>query len=142
MRRLIEVCTNSLVARFQLEFHSDEIWDVNQTKTRLKLNEGQKFLKYFNDTMTGYIMQMWKEGRKWVSGPLDMKSITATVQRIHEILELREQLEELCKLDQMSSNKLKNEYFVAFSNFKSLNCLNASALSQEQWNTAKTKYNQ
>ncbi|KAL4440929.1 hypothetical protein ABPG74_009342 [Tetrahymena malaccensis] len=142
MRKFFEVCMNTLIARFQQEFNPSEIWDVSQSQVRLKLNEGQLFLKHFNENITLYTTQLWTQGRRWTSGQIDLTPSNNTIQRINEILELREQYEELVKMQQISNGKLKGDFESAYSIFRQINCLNASENTKDQWNTAKTKFNQ
>lgn len=143
MRRLLDVCMNSLISRFTQEFTSEDLWELTATRTRLKLNEGQKFLKYFSDTVTQYTSQLWTQSRKWSSGAMNLKPVASTLTRISEVLELREQLEELSRMQNIGGNgKFRADFETPFYTFKAMNCLNASALSADSWNSAKIKFEQ
>jgi broad specificity polyphosphatase/5'/3'-nucleotidase SurE len=66
MRKLIEVMSNDLVSRVQIEFKNEELWDLNQPNVKQKLNEAMKFLKQWKEMLNSFTTDLWKGGaRKW-----------------------------------------------------------------------------
>ncbi|EGR34148.1 hypothetical protein IMG5_022740 [Ichthyophthirius multifiliis] len=133
MRKLIDTFISQCSQKLILELKPDEIWDLNSYKIKSKLIEGQKYIKYLNDTINQYVTQLWTE-RKWMSGSFDFSASNNLIQRINEIVEFREQYEELNKI-----LNLKRDFDLAFNHFKSINSLSSP---NDIWNTQKSKFNQ
>ena len=106
---------------------------------RLKLNECVRFIKYFTETVEQYTKSIWKQSRPWQGSEVDLESINIFIARVNEVLDLRNQYEELNNII-LSNKGFKSDIHGTFSIFKGVNVLNASPFAQNSWNTCKNKF--
>ncbi|EGR34656.1 protein kinase domain protein [Ichthyophthirius multifiliis] len=135
MIKLIEVFQISLVQRFQVEFKIEDVWDLNQIQNKIKLIEGQKFLKSFLEKIKYLVSVKWKQGRKWTSQAFNNQIIEGNIIRISEVIQIRDFYEQLSKIE-----NLNVDYQNIFQQFKSINCLNNQVVQDEQWQQMKQTY--
>lgn len=75
--------------------------------------------------------------RPWSGVPMDFDPIQNMISRINEILELRNQYEELNKIATLNKD-FSTDFKEAFSVFRGINAINST--SSDKWKHAKSKY--
>lgn len=138
MRKLLEIFIKAIIQRIVSEFGIDELWDPNNIQTKQKLVEMLKVSRLWKDKLVE-IQGLWRESKEnqW-KNDIDLSILMNFTTRLAEILEIRNQFDELSKL---FGNNLSNKINISelFSPLKGISALNIGN-EGGNWNSARNQF--
>eukprot|EP00828_Plagiopyla_frontata_P016361 TRINITY_DN2149_c0_g1_i9.p2 TRINITY_DN2149_c0_g1~~TRINITY_DN2149_c0_g1_i9.p2 ORF type:complete len:1025 (+),score=167.76 TRINITY_DN2149_c0_g1_i9:246-3320(+) len=130
MKRLLEVIGSAMISRGSREMQND-IWSAGGT-AKLRLNEIQRMGKMWVEKVSKTV-RMW--GGKW--NAWEDQSIKEFNQRIEEISLLRNQFDELSKVQQMFGGRITMDIPSVFTPLMQINVFQVSKFNEQQFQSAK-----
>lgn len=105
---LLEILIKSVLTRFYSEFTSEELWDPNNLVVKQKLVELSKVLRLWKEKLME-IQALWRDSKENIwKNDVDLANFNNFLNRLNEILEIRNQFDELARLFRNNLNSRLN----------------------------------